>query len=333
MADQFSDTEADDIAELRAYSALYTDGEPSLDALTHLLRASTGADIAMVTLLDEHHQWFKSAQSLSVSGVPHDVVYCAYVPQLDEVCEVTDALECADFKDNPLVSGSPFVRSFLGAPIVSEGCAIGTVSILGTTPRSFDHADRDALQHASTVITELLMARQAFEQLNPQPVLVDRRRWDTMLQAELANGRGHPIVGLAEVNNYRDLASDFGPDMAEDLLNAVMQCATEMSPPDGRLSRLGENIFGFTLPDMSPTAATKLVKSLQQIVTDMAYEVSPDTTATSSISCVLSRPGVNEPVNACWDRMMMGLDQAKEDGNSAFVDMIDDQPALDRAVG
>ena len=315
---------ADDLAALQAYSALYTDGEPSFEAITFLLREAIGTEMAMLSLTDEFHQLFRASHGLSVRGVPHDIALCAYMPQCTETLMVEDTNSHRDLHQNPIVTGAPFVRSFLGAPIKSpDGTMVGTIAAAGTTTRGFNEAHRSALDLAAGLVTELVSLRNQIEDLNPTPVLVDRRRWDTMLQAELASGGERPIVGLAEVDNFQEIAKRHGSEIADAMLDWIMECATEMTPPDGRLSRLGESSFGFTLPDMSAAAARKLVRNLQEIAVDIVAEVTSDRTTERTISCVLSRPGLNEPVNLCWDRMMMGLDQAGESGPAAFIDLID----------
>lgn len=324
MTEDFHDTSADDLAELLAYSELFTEGEPAFEAITHLVRESVGTELAILSLKDEFHHWFKSSFGLSVRGVPHDVALAAYIPQMTEVVNVQDTAGDPLLGTNPIVTGAPFVRSYIGYPIFAEdGQLIGTIAAAGTGVRGFTDGQSTALAHAATLVAEMLTLRQSLETLNPTPALVDRRRWDTMLQAELSAGQERPIVGLAEIDGFIQFSERHGSETTSAMLDWIMECATEMSPPDGRLSRLGEASFGFTLPDMSPAAARKLVQNLQDIVQDIVAEVTSDRTTPASITCVLSRPAENEPVNACWDRMMMGLDQAKDAGPGAFIDLME----------
>jgi GGDEF domain-containing protein len=320
-------------AEQPACGANFSESDTALDAVTFLLRKSCATNIAMLSLVDECHEWFKATCSLSASGVAHDLQYCVDAPVLDHLLEASDAASDMAMRDNPLVVGAPFVRSYLGHPIKSQGGALmGVVGIATTDMRDFRPAERGAVGQAAMLVAELISLRKTLKALDPQPVVLDRQRLEAMLQAELASGRGHPIVGLAEIANYSEVVRDYGQQTAEKLLDAVMQCASEMAPPHGRLSRLGDTFFGFTLPDMSPSAAAKLVRSLQEIVTDMVVEVGPDVSASSTICCVLSQPEMGEPISACWDRMIMGLDQAKETGPAALVDMIVDDCPLKRAA-
>jgi len=328
VTDDFNDSSADDLAELVAFSALYTEGEPAFEAITHLVRESLGTELAILSLKDEFHQWFKSSFGLSVRGVPYDVALSAYIPQLEEVVTIQDTAGDPLMGTNPIVTGAPFVRSYLGYPIFADdGQLVGTIAAAGTAVRGFTDGQSAALGHAATLVNELLNLRQSLERLDPTPVLVDRRRWDTMLQAELSAGGERPIVGLAEFDGYAAFADRHGSETTQAMMDWIMECATEMSPPDGRLSRLGEASFGFTLPDMSAAAARKLVQNLQDIVVDIVAEVTSDRTTPASITCVLSQPGENEPVNTCWDRMMLGLDQAKEAGAGAFIDLTLDNMA------
>ncbi len=258
-----------------------------------------------------------------------DVALCAYLPDMEEPVAIDDTLRHDAMRSNPLVTGAPFVRSFLSHPIRGDdGMILGTIAAAGTAPRGFNDAHLASVAQAARLVGELLTLRKAMGAMSTSPVLVDRRRFENMLQAELSGGGDRPIVGLAKIDNFHEISSRYGSDSATAILDWIMECATEMSPPEGRLSRIGDRTFGFTLPDMSAAAAGKLVRALQELVGDVVTEVTGDEQSTGSLSCVLSQPEANEPVNACWDRMMMGLDQAEETGTGCFVDLTGDASAV-----
>ena len=54
------------VAALRAYRILDTAVDPRFDRLARLVTMTFGVPIALVTLLDEHRQWFKARIGLDV---------------------------------------------------------------------------------------------------------------------------------------------------------------------------------------------------------------------------------------------------------------------------
>ena len=100
----------DDTARLKAlrhYHILDTEPEQAFDDLTLLASHICGTPIALITLVDEDRQWFKSRVGISVDrDVPQHRVLHARDPAAD-IFIVPDALDDARFRDNPLVAGEP----------------------------------------------------------------------------------------------------------------------------------------------------------------------------------------------------------------------------------
>ena len=53
---------------------------PALDAVTRLAAELCEVPIALITLLDEHRQWFKSALGLDGDGTAREHSFCAHQP-------------------------------------------------------------------------------------------------------------------------------------------------------------------------------------------------------------------------------------------------------------
>lgn len=158
------DNEGRRLAALRDYEILDTPGEQAFDDLTLLAAQLCGTPMAMVSLVDENRQWFKSRQGLSASETSRDIAFCAHtILRPDEVLEVRDAEADPRFADNPLVTTDPHIRFYAGAPLVSpSGHALGALCVMDHAPRSLTPAQLEALRALSRrVVAQLEMRRQA----------------------------------------------------------------------------------------------------------------------------------------------------------------------------
>ena len=112
--------------------------EDRFDRVTRLAAEIFKAPIAFVSFIERDRQWFKSRIGLPIVETPRDVSFCAHAILDDETMVIPDTLRDPRFADNPLVTGSPFVRSYMGHPLrAPDGEKIGTLCIADLAPREF----------------------------------------------------------------------------------------------------------------------------------------------------------------------------------------------------
>ncbi|MDH4361799.1 MAG: GGDEF domain-containing protein, partial [Nitrospirota bacterium] len=61
------------LTTLRSLNILDTPQEERFDRLTRMSKRMFGVPIALVSLVDENRQWFKSCEGLSVMETPRDI--------------------------------------------------------------------------------------------------------------------------------------------------------------------------------------------------------------------------------------------------------------------
>jgi GAF domain-containing protein len=160
------DNEAHRLTALREYQILDTTAEQSYDDIASLAAYLCDVPIAMISLVDESRQWFKSKLGLNERETPRDVAFCAHAILQSEPLIVRDALKDARFSDSALVTRSPHIRFYAGFPLTSpEGFVLGTLCAIDRKPRQLSAEQKQAMQSLSRQVMALLELRRVSARL------------------------------------------------------------------------------------------------------------------------------------------------------------------------
>jgi CheY-like chemotaxis protein len=144
---------------LRDLEVLDTDPEPRFDRYTDLASSTFDVPIALITLVDEHRQWFKSRHGVEVAETPRDMSVCAYTILGDDVFQVPAAFADPRFADNPLVASGPRFRFYAGAPLtLANGTRAGTLCVVDRRPGLLDDDQLAELRRLAALVTAELEA-------------------------------------------------------------------------------------------------------------------------------------------------------------------------------
>jgi GAF domain-containing protein len=158
--------EAERLAALKEYHILDTETEQSYDDITALAAHICEVPIAMVSLVDETRQWFKSRVGMEQQQTPREVAFCAHAILQDKPFIIRDATKDKRFAGNSLVTGEPHIRFYAGIPLVNpEGLALGTLCVVDHQPRRLSAAQQKTLQALSRQIMALLELRRVSARL------------------------------------------------------------------------------------------------------------------------------------------------------------------------
>jgi two-component system, NtrC family, sensor kinase len=172
------------VAALEKYAILDTEPEQAFDDLTLLASYVCKTPIALISLVDENRQWFKSKVGLTASETPRQVAFCSVAIQQPDVMVVPDTMKDERFRNNPLVLSDPRIRFYAGAPLINEdGYALGTLCVIDQKPREITADQREALQALSRLVLAQLEFRRNLALL--KEALTDRTHAEHEREREL----------------------------------------------------------------------------------------------------------------------------------------------------
>jgi signal transduction histidine kinase len=156
---------------LAAHAVLDTPPEEAFDALTRLASRLCGTPIALVSLVDQARQWFKSRVGLEEPETHRDFAFCAHAILQEGVFVVPDTCQDERFHDNPLVTRAPRVRFYAGTPLRSlSGHTLGTLCVIDHVPRELTAEQAQALHVLGRQVEAQLQLRLRGKELERREV-------------------------------------------------------------------------------------------------------------------------------------------------------------------
>lgn len=153
--------EAERLAELGTYGVLDTPPDAELDELASAAARICSTPVALVSLVDERRQFFKSRVGLDLVETPREGSFCSAAIGSPSLFEVPDAAHDERFHAHPMVTSSPGLRFYAAAPLItSRGAALGTLCVIDWKPRRLRRPQADALGALGTQVVRALERRR-----------------------------------------------------------------------------------------------------------------------------------------------------------------------------
>ncbi|MDT8310272.1 MAG: EAL domain-containing protein [Methylophaga sp.] len=147
------------VQKLHSLNILDTPAEQRFDRITRLAKRLFNVPISLVTLIDEDRQWFKSKIGIDICETPREDAFCNQTIRGDDTLVIPDATEDPLFKNNPLVTGTPYIRFYAGYPIKApSGEKLGGLCVIDNKPRLFSENDYQLLRELGLMIEEEIAA-------------------------------------------------------------------------------------------------------------------------------------------------------------------------------
>jgi diguanylate cyclase (GGDEF)-like protein len=327
--------EAKRLSAVRSLNLLDTPAEERFDRITRLASRVLRAPIAVVSLVDEDRQWFKSAHGLRISETGRDVSFCGHAIVADDPLVVEDTSHDERFQDNPVVVGEPNVRFYAGQPIhAGDGQRVGTICVFDREPRTFTPDDRETLQDLGALVeselqrdllgqsqSKLISERDAYQRKS----LVDdlTRLWnrgaimDILAQEQSRARRGPPMtVAMVDIDFFKRVNDTYGHPAGDVVLQNVAERIRAGVRDFDAVGRYGGEEFLVVLSNCDAANAWLLAERIRANVSaSTIYAGGHELTVTVSIGVAPFRPNLSaEP--PVIERADQALYRAKANGRN-----------------
>ncbi len=281
------------LATLQSLGILDTQPEERFDRLTRMAKRLFGVPIALVSLVDNQRQWFKSVQGLAVSETPRDISFCGHAILGDEILVVPDAAIDQRFADNPLVAGSPDIRFYAGCPLkAADGSSLGTLCIIDQQPRSMATDDLELLQDlASMVERELVTVQMAI--VDELTGISNRRGFVTLGQhcLYLCVRQSLPAsLIFIDLNKFKRINDEFGHAEGDLAITAFAEQIKGVARVSDVFARWGGDEFVIMLANASEELAVDIMTRFEQSLQSYNLQANRGYDITFSYGVVEYRP-------------------------------------------
>jgi diguanylate cyclase (GGDEF)-like protein len=321
MLDKLKD-EPGRLAALDRYRIMDSQAEEPFDKITRLVQAVLDIPMAAVTLIGRDRQWLKSRQGIGVCETARDVSFCTHTIQTHEPMVVPDATIHPLFADNPLVTGAPFIRSYLGVPLhTRDGYNLGALCGLDTRARHFDVAQIQIMKSfAALVMDEMelrLIAQSDFltHALTRRALVVElERAW-----ARFAR-QGEPAAVLVfDIDRFKSINDTWGHAAGDGVLSAVASCCSGQVRSGDAFGRLGGEEFAILLANTTLDEAVHAAERFREAITGLEMTALPGVAVSASFG-VAALTSDDQSVDAWLARADVAMYHAKQSGrNRCYV--------------
>ena len=277
-APELPSNESERFQTLKDLEILYTPAEERFDRITRLARRIFDVPIALISLVTDDQQWFKSCQGLTASATSREISFCGHAILNDDTFVVANALKDPDFRDNPLVTEAPKIRFYAGQPLHYGEHKLGTLCLIDTRPRHLKPQDYDSLKCLAGWTELELMAWQnqapSFLQQalkgQDREKLLDPVTGDlndagvALLKDKVNEAKPELEEALQILIDIQDIPGGLEQDSLDLLRKSIAQSVRAIVGEKGVLGSRGTDGFAVVLSKLNREQAKELIKNLEE---------------------------------------------------------------------
>lgn len=295
---------------LDAMNVVDTPKEPEFERITELVKSIFGAPVVAVSIIDRRRQWFKSIQGLDVKETTRDVAFCNHTIRQGACFKVEDATKDPLFANNPLVTGEPGIRSYLGAPLkTQDGYMLGALCVIDYEPRTFTSEQEIMLaSFADVVMSEMELRRSA--SIDDLTRLPNRRAFNDSLLSAAENPESCLI--FLDIDHFKKINDTYGHGAGDIVLRTLAGVLGSSCGPETIAFRIGGEEFGIVLRGEDAKQSVAFAEKLRKTISDLVIDEVEKKTITASFGIAKCVP--NESTDVWRERADKALYRSKNEG-------------------
>lgn len=306
------------VQKLRSLNLLDTNRDERFDRLTRLAIHVFDVPIALVSLVDENRQWFKSCIGIDVSETSRDVSFCGHAILGNEAFVIRDTHQDSRFADNPLVIGEPYIRFYAGYPIkYADGTKLGTLCIVDHKPRDFSVREQLVLRDLAKIVEHEIHAVQ-LATIDELTEIHNRRGfYATSSQALSLCQRQQLPASLVfiDLNKFKPINDRFGHAEGDKALKRFATMLEQVSRHTDIAGRLGGDEFVLFLPNSTKQEVGKVLERFANLVEKANQQQPLDYTLNYSHGTVHFDPEKHRDLDAMLAEGDASMYKRKQQGN------------------
>ena len=322
------------IAALNRLLVLDTPQEEQFEKITSLVCAVLDVPIAAVSLIDVDRQWFKSVKGLDCTQTGRDVSFCTHTITTRSALNVGDARADPRFADNPLVTGDPYIRAYLGSPLTTpDGYNIGALCAIDRRSRLFTPQQESMLATFAALVVDELELR-LIAHCDALTGAMSRRAFLARVANPLPGPTSAPsTLAIMDIDFFKSINDRYGHPAGDKVLKSVVAACQSQLRPGDCIGRLGGEEFGVLFAGRDAVAAHAIAERLRVSIADLRFGIGDALQVTASFGLAELRGGAPEQAMGEADA---ALYLAKQQGRNrcrfagSIYEPVDPQPALMR---
>jgi len=307
---------------LDRYDILDSEAEKPFETVVNLVQNTLQVPMCAVSLIDRDRQWFKARRGLEVSETSRNVSFCTHTIERGEPLIVRDATKEPLFKDNPLVTGAPHIRAYLGVPLMTpDGYNLGSLCAIDNKPREFPPHEVNILKSFAKIVMDQLELRQIASRDSLTGALA-RRAWVEKAEEELKRTRryGHALsFAMFDIDHFKRVNDTHGHREGDRVIQSLADCAMDEMREQDIFGRFGGEEFVLMMPETAIDGARELVERIRTGFADNPVKTSKGVEIRCTVSAGIAELAELETLETVLTRADGCLYAAKRAGRDRCV--------------
>lgn len=295
--------------------------EPRFERIADMVQQGVNAPMCALSFIGQDRLWLKAQRGFSGAEVAREVAICTNLLEDTTPLYIADAEADPRFADNPMVTGAPHLRSYVGAPLTTpDGYNVGALCAFDSQPREFRPHEIAMLANFAAIAMEELELRQALRPDTATGVL-SRAGWldRAAYEVERAQRYRRPLSVLVfDIDHLRKINETGGFAMGDAVIERLAALSKSIMRRTDLIGRFGGEEFAILAPETTVGGAFSLGERIRAAFA--AEAVGKAQTVSATVSVGLAQLELSDAdFDSLFHRADAALSQAKAEGRNQVV--------------